>query len=216
MESDKHDFLTLVQLWVLGEDFAIPALQNLAMRVLYEKQRRLRIVPLMIARYVYENTSPGSLLRRFGIDMCVWRGIQNPHNYRARNLPAEMLLDLVVDCNIALSIRCDPNSSAPLVNPMDNVKNYLIRISENGSLQKPESNTSNPKKDTKPVAQKDDKLESNGFLNRVGDIIGKECQKSGKAIGTWFASHGRGENGGNLGEHQRLLGGEMSEVKEKC
>lgn len=62
---------SLLELWVLADKFHIPELQNVAIHTIVTLSNRLfrQLGPPRFP-YIYENTSVGSPLRRFAVDLC--------------------------------------------------------------------------------------------------------------------------------------------------
>jgi hypothetical protein len=71
--SALPDFATLARLWVFGDKYQIPYLQNCIIDAMIKKEEEVRKFSGVVVRIAYENTMDGSSLRRFAIDMCVFR-----------------------------------------------------------------------------------------------------------------------------------------------
>lgn len=70
----KARFMSLAELWVLADKFVIPALQNHVILSMGRIQEVTRTYPLVTYKYMYQNTTIGSALRRHIIDNCVKAG----------------------------------------------------------------------------------------------------------------------------------------------
>jgi len=66
-------FQILAHLWVFGDKYQIPVLQNGAIDALIQKTLEEQIFGIEIVNIAYENTMAGSPLRRYAIDYCVFR-----------------------------------------------------------------------------------------------------------------------------------------------
>jgi hypothetical protein len=69
---DSASFDTLVELYVFADMVRIPALKNCALRGLDAAATDVDEIPVDKLKYIWENTTPDSNLRRFAIDQCVW------------------------------------------------------------------------------------------------------------------------------------------------
>jgi hypothetical protein len=90
----KTNTQSLAELWVLADRLLIPALQNQTIRELESMRKEHRISPTTCVLYIYKNTSPGSLLRRWILTVCAFNVpqdwlIENPDQF-----PKKMLLEL--------------------------------------------------------------------------------------------------------------------------
>lgn len=66
--------LVLIQLWLFGQEYGLPDLQNAAMDHLVIRHNVKKTTPTDNARLIYDNTSVGSPLRRFLITRSVQNG----------------------------------------------------------------------------------------------------------------------------------------------
>jgi hypothetical protein len=66
-------FGTLARLWVFGDKYQIPLLQNCAIDALRQKEIEENSFHVVAVAIAYENTMDGSPLRKFVIDLCVFR-----------------------------------------------------------------------------------------------------------------------------------------------
>lgn len=76
-EITSISFADLCGLWVFGDAYHVPLLQNYALDVLHEKVIHEWVLPLSEIHYVYENTAPGSKLRMYIIDAIACTGNPN-------------------------------------------------------------------------------------------------------------------------------------------
>lgn len=98
LQSGKHDpqeCQDLVETWVLADRLLVPGLQNAVLAALDKVQtctgtRNIRTIP-----YVYENTSPGSQLRRYVVASCAAHLDVDCYSTKPKYFPKEMLLDLI-------------------------------------------------------------------------------------------------------------------------
>jgi hypothetical protein len=91
-----HEFMTLVELWVLADKLRIPRLQNLVIDTIHAIEEKTLFAPSPLSlRYIYENTAPGSQLRLFAVEISI-SGLQ-PKDFIdkrvAKDMPHQMLLD---------------------------------------------------------------------------------------------------------------------------
>lgn len=73
---DRQTYLhhaILAKLWILGDKYQIPLLQNNVVDTMHEKVEKDRLTPSVSIALVYENTLPGSCLRRAVIDILAHR-----------------------------------------------------------------------------------------------------------------------------------------------
>ncbi|KAG9831930.1 hypothetical protein KCU98_g13032, partial [Aureobasidium melanogenum] len=64
---------TLAYLWVFGDKYQIPLLQNDSIDALLEKMDQENLFSTIVVDIAYQSTMQGSPLRRFAIDICVFR-----------------------------------------------------------------------------------------------------------------------------------------------
>ncbi|CAD0088398.1 unnamed protein product, partial [Aureobasidium mustum] len=90
-------FRTLIDLWIFGDQFVVPLLQNLAVDSLKQKSDAEMIIPWRTEmRHVYDNTLHGAPLRRIMIDMTAYEtrpGTKSREDY-LEAWPVEALVDL--------------------------------------------------------------------------------------------------------------------------
>lgn len=70
--SALPDFGTLARLWVFGDKYQIPLLQNCAIDTLAQKTRDENMFAVAVVATAYENTMVDSPLRKFAVDQCVF------------------------------------------------------------------------------------------------------------------------------------------------
>jgi hypothetical protein len=92
-EELNHQQLRLVEVWILGQKFLVPELQNLALEALVPSL--VDSIPYSIFAKVYENTTAGSPLRRLIVDGCSSRSLSGYANH-PDVFPRELLLDILI------------------------------------------------------------------------------------------------------------------------
>lgn len=94
MNSDI-DLVTLGQLWIFGDRYLMPFLQNTTMDAYIKRASMMNMVfsPRLMVRK-YEETSKGSQLRKFLVDWQAHRSTQS--KWRLENWPQEALADLAL------------------------------------------------------------------------------------------------------------------------
>lgn len=103
----------LVQLWVVGDKLAVPRFQNLVIDRLHEIYKRDATISTVNLRYVYDNTSEGSALRRFFVNLCTYDLDPQVLQLEPQHLPPEMLLELAASTRSLLKTRWQmPNEDA--------------------------------------------------------------------------------------------------------
>ncbi|KAH0172450.1 hypothetical protein KCU67_g1728, partial [Aureobasidium melanogenum] len=63
----------LCRLWIFGDKYLMPALQNKAMSTLIEQNRKLKVIPVHCVKLIYDNTLPGSPLRKIVVDWTAYK-----------------------------------------------------------------------------------------------------------------------------------------------
>lgn len=66
-------YAALARLWIFGDKYLIPLLQNDVIDAMHDKMSVENISPLFIVKTAYDETLPGSCLRRAVVDMLVHR-----------------------------------------------------------------------------------------------------------------------------------------------
>jgi hypothetical protein len=99
-EQGNEEF-ALHDLWVLADKFSIPALQNLAMKVIDDISNKWNRVSTGYMLYVWTNTQANSPLRRYYVK-------QRVHNLGEeffKEEPSSFMLEIVVDLTYLMSLR---------------------------------------------------------------------------------------------------------------
>lgn len=87
----------LVSLWILADYLQCPNLQNQAIDLIILKDSRRMAFNSSCIMPVYENTLPGSPLRKVFVDICFWHGPEKSwFRSHSEDFPKELLVDLVV------------------------------------------------------------------------------------------------------------------------
>ncbi|KAI5248628.1 hypothetical protein E4T43_01417 [Aureobasidium subglaciale] len=110
LEGSKLSFSILVDLWLLGDRFIIPALQNTVIDCFKEKSDKEGIIPWNAELHtIYDNTVHGAPLRRIMIDLMVYEDDVSKKQREAllEAWPLEALVDLACNLAIALPERVD-------------------------------------------------------------------------------------------------------------
>ena len=84
----------LVELWVLAGKLLIPSLQNIVIRELERLRTRYKTTSTRCLHYVYENTGPGSQLRKLFVSSCAFNMASKRYEEKPDHFPYEMLLEL--------------------------------------------------------------------------------------------------------------------------
>jgi len=127
--NDKPSWHSLVSLWLLADYLQIPALQNLTIQTLYEKQTRLGKIPVHTFRELYENTASGSMLRKYFAETCVWRPFAESSIYQSLDIPEAMLRDIAAGFNDRY------RNAIPTSSSYYNSKNYFVKTTDEESVQ---------------------------------------------------------------------------------
>lgn len=87
----------LLRLWIFGDKYLIPAFQNTAMSSLIQRVDKVKKIPINCLKLIYENTVPGSLLRRFIVERVAYKGDipEIMSSERCQDWPHEALVELV-------------------------------------------------------------------------------------------------------------------------
>ncbi|KAF8851443.1 hypothetical protein BDZ45DRAFT_766719 [Acephala macrosclerotiorum] len=93
-QEQRSEDQSLVDLWVLADELQMPALQNRAMKTVYDIAEKTDLLPSQSFKRLYEKTSQDSQLRKFishytANCLCV-------EFYKSVNLPTEMLIDMAM------------------------------------------------------------------------------------------------------------------------
>jgi hypothetical protein len=75
--SDKVDshleYEILIRAWIFGEKYLMPSLQNKAMTAVMKRHTESNVIPTFQMKLIYNNTLPGTPLRRFVTDLVAYR-----------------------------------------------------------------------------------------------------------------------------------------------
>lgn len=87
----------LVRAWIFADKYLMPALQNKTMSTLIERNNKLSVIPTDCLKLVYDNTLPGSPLRRLFLDLVAYRGnlADIMSSTKCQHWPHEALVELV-------------------------------------------------------------------------------------------------------------------------
>jgi hypothetical protein len=85
---------SLFGLWILADELNVPRVQNLVIESIEKYHYKINAIPTLQLRYIYDNTSVGSPLRRYMFDLC--RKYILPENYiiQSERFPHAFLIDL--------------------------------------------------------------------------------------------------------------------------
>jgi hypothetical protein len=111
----------LVELWVLAGSLIIPALQNMVMKEIVRGNGPSTGIATHCINYVYENTTSGSPLRLFFVDLCAGWFSEKVYLASPSRFPQEMLLDLAT----VFSRHVNKHDMNPTVNLMD-ISRYKV------------------------------------------------------------------------------------------
>jgi len=109
----------LVMLWLLAEYLQMPKLQNKSLDVIGKRFLRNRTYSCEFCHYVYENTTDGSLLRKYFVDRLCWSRISAKTiiNFKDK-IPLEMYVDLFVAER--------ERRQNPAQNPLQDMSSYMV------------------------------------------------------------------------------------------
>ncbi|KAG9964159.1 hypothetical protein KCU61_g3219, partial [Aureobasidium melanogenum] len=100
-------FTTPVDLWVFGDQFVVPLLQNLAIDSLQQKSNEESSIPWETEiRRIYDNTLHGAPLRRIMIDMTAYEACVGEKSREAfvESWPVEALVDLAFTLSLKSAV----------------------------------------------------------------------------------------------------------------
>jgi hypothetical protein len=86
----------LVRLWILADKLLIASLQNVVIHKLEEQSMESDCVNLSSLKFVYDNTTPDSKLRRLFLHQCASRISTSIFTQAPYLFPHEMLIELAV------------------------------------------------------------------------------------------------------------------------
>lgn len=99
LAKDRPTFSQLLDVWLLGDYLIAPKLQNYVVDLIETKHMRRAVPPLNEFHYFYRRTQSGSPMRKFIVDMCIWRfrgGKGEPYRTNIEFMPRDMAADLMV------------------------------------------------------------------------------------------------------------------------
>ncbi|KAL3472853.1 hypothetical protein BJX99DRAFT_234761 [Aspergillus californicus] len=150
-QGQLHDELTykgrlsfLLELWVLAEKFEIPDLQNQAItfcKARVENSAYTALPNIQTIEYVYTKTKPVSPLRRFLVDIWIWRGTAETFAKRKDALPRAFVEHL---CETLLH-KYTNTSNTPVARPFPpppGLEQYFVECAP--SVPSPEAPISPP------------------------------------------------------------------------
>ncbi|KAG9533470.1 hypothetical protein KCU93_g339, partial [Aureobasidium melanogenum] len=89
----------LIRVWIFGDKYLMPCLQNKAMNALIQKNREAKFIPTLQLKIIYDNTLPGSPLRKFVLNLVTYKvsdmDASMQKNNKDNRWPYEALVDLV-------------------------------------------------------------------------------------------------------------------------
>lgn len=91
----KDEGLSLVELWVLADKFAIPQLQNQTIKTINSISIQLDMIAISVLVYVDESTSEDSKLRKYYIDSCARYLDAAVYRKKAGRFPKGMLIQIL-------------------------------------------------------------------------------------------------------------------------
>jgi hypothetical protein len=84
------------QLWALASNLHIPTLQNSTLKVIEHISLKFNCIPIWCLHSVYNNTKPGSALRRFFVELISAKMDETSMEELADDLPHRLLLDMAM------------------------------------------------------------------------------------------------------------------------
>jgi len=86
--------LALPRLYILADKLLIPRLQNSIIQIMHQHVQENKLLLINTLEYVYDNTSSGSLLRRFILHLCACYMPPERYSELSEKVPKEMLFEL--------------------------------------------------------------------------------------------------------------------------
>jgi hypothetical protein len=108
----------LVGLWVLGDRFCVTKLQDSVIRHMMKISGTCGLMTASCINDIYENTMPGSQLRRMAVNQRAWKAGSSELVKEGESLPHEMLVDLITLYSGAVH-RADKQEKAAGMKPED-------------------------------------------------------------------------------------------------
>ncbi|OBT48082.1 hypothetical protein VE00_01023 [Pseudogymnoascus sp. WSF 3629] len=121
-DKDKPTYPQMLDVWVLADYLLVPRLQNHIMDKMIARFNNRQIMPILDFAYFYKNTQLGSPIRKFMVDLFVWRWYTASDQYLeyAPRIPSEMSTDLLV----AFARRLAKAGE----NPLNDTGNYHVPV----------------------------------------------------------------------------------------
>lgn len=95
-EGDKLSWDLLVRIWVFGDKYVVPTLQNAVVDLILKKRRLENAIPTSQVGQIWEKTMPSSPLRRFILDYMVYKRDLTVHKLNTDKWTYDALVDLVM------------------------------------------------------------------------------------------------------------------------
>jgi hypothetical protein len=86
---------SLAELWILGDKLGIPELQNLTIEIMWKIVGVTSLTPTQSFKYIYKNTCPASVLRRYVVDSCAFHLNSKYFSESSHDFPHEMFADII-------------------------------------------------------------------------------------------------------------------------
>jgi len=99
-DDDVDDDLTIDEdkslfgLWILADKLGAPRVQNLVIESIEKYHEKATAIPTLHLRYIYDNTSVCSLLRRYMVDLCRKYALPKSYIDQSERFPYAFLIDL--------------------------------------------------------------------------------------------------------------------------
>ena len=99
-EAANGGWESLCRLWVLTDKLEMPRLQNLAIESIYKFGEETNEAPTRQLHFIYDNTSAGSPLRRYMVDLCHYELESTGFIDDPEMFPHAFLIDLAVSATL--------------------------------------------------------------------------------------------------------------------
>ncbi|KFY71686.1 hypothetical protein V499_08133 [Pseudogymnoascus sp. VKM F-103] len=122
MVKDKPTFSQLLDVWILADYLIAPQLQNFVIDTMTSRIMKRRLPPVKDFVYFYEHTQSGSPMRKFLVDLCIWRYGEKAPLYRTdvAFMPREMAGDIMM----MLAMRAERSTRGPAFA----ARNYYVKV----------------------------------------------------------------------------------------
>jgi hypothetical protein len=130
VETAESESRVLIRLWNLAQKL-IPSLRNDVIDTLIKLGDSTEYLQCTANTELYESTEPGSLLRKFFINLYAIRVLPETIVREKKHFPKEMFLDILVELGTILrngSILCDANGKAQ--HPLFSTSNYYVQVED--------------------------------------------------------------------------------------